>query len=255
MKFIILSILFISVLNVLCETDPNVENQEIVVNEIKDGYNFWGKLNIIEKVIFIQENGDEYTAILVNHEASNYVIKVYNSYFNQVQRLPILTSNDNIAFNLRASNNFTSGNTVDIVVRIGTHGNASDMIFLWSSHGEHFIRLRNGMPILGIEFTHENGNSVSADVSLNDLGIYMIKIQGQTKQTQVIQIDYPRGVIQIRSQDLNDDGYMDILINRDAGVNWDSGEPQQGQQYSLYIWDSENQIYVEFVDFEGLIHP
>jgi len=145
-------------------------------------------------------------------------------------------------------------NYLDIVVRADEtgwwsvrNGDARDLSFHWGSRQEYFSSTPSFISY-GVDFTHSDGTKLSADVvSLLQDDIGKIEIYNhETSNTQTIISE--NGILWIRAEDLNNDGYLNLLVNRYS---------ENFPFYSLYIWDIywNKFVEVEFINFDGLMFP
>ena len=232
--------------------DTSIEHVNLNEREIE---NILCRPNVLEYITFVQTTTKlEYFAVLIDEGDSLYSIEIYDSNLDKLQSIS-LGRRQMLPYNLRAIDMRHIG-VMDIVVRAGVafdsyemiHGDMWDLTFLWIHEANRFIA---DLASFGVEFTHADGTALSANLITHPNDYPKIEISdsiGNIIQTIFLEGRGATWFRWIRAYDINNDGYLDLLLN---------GNDDRNRCYRIFIWDNNLHEYinVEFVGFDTLVFP
>jgi len=203
--------------------------------------------DILEQVEFYSQNDGVAFAVrlVVKNNYLNepqYYLKVYDASDMEHQIIslgPIITSNLHIS-------DLFNDNRSHIVVTRGYSGNSRLQSFTWDRNFEKFL---NAEVSHGISFTNTNKAVFYAQIVVehNTFGIEIRTESGEKVQyidTEPSTYGLPIP-LWITARDLNNDGYMDIVVHRGGTQNF---------VHDLFIWevDLHKFVKVNYIGFETL---
>ena len=234
-----------------CSTHLPLELNEdkIIADELTCQWYLEDQYIILESITFSFEGYQDMIAFISRND-DTYTIEIYNNECYHFQSLDLIGAGVLLPpRNLRILefDDRTFSNP-HITAQIRSPGYYWNLTYDWNSLSERFQR---SFINRSLTVTQTNGIILHGNLIVEDGRARVEILDIEFNMIQVIQIEndsLPTIFSSISFGDVNNDGYLDLIVNHGEG---------RGTHLVFYIWDSfyEYFIEVEFIGFDAFNHP